>query len=164
MRKGLTPVLATVLLMTISVGATASAYVFLTDVQEQAQESAKERLSEQRQEARTSINMEFVYNGTDGHTIFNLRNTGETTLVIQDENRKRLNVFVDGRPVGTGGRAWEYAADSVSPPVRLNPSQSRAINSTARFPSPQESQLLQVTGPSETRDAHTCYNSGANSC
>jgi hypothetical protein len=164
MTKGLTPVLATVLLMTISVGATASAYVFLTETQQQARQSAEDRLSEQQQEAQASINMEFVYNGTDGHTMFNLRNTGEITLVIQDERRKRLNLFVNGRPVGTGGRAWEYAADSISPPVRLNPSQSRTINSTVPFPQPQQSQVLQITGPTETQDSHTCFNSGTNSC
>lgn len=158
MRKGLTPVLATVLLMTISVAATGSAYVFLTELQKEAQESAKQRLSEQQQEAKASVNMRTVYNGTDGYTVFNLQNTGSVTLTIEEDDNKRLNLYVDGRPDD-----WTYAG-SGGATVRINPSQSKLINTTEPFPDPGETQNLRVTGPKNTGDAHSCYNSGTNLC
>jgi archaellum component FlaG (FlaF/FlaG flagellin family) len=156
--KALTPVLATVLLMTVSVAATASAFVFLTDLQQQAQESARQRLSEQEEEASSSINMRTVYNGTDGYTIFNLQNTGSTTLTIEEDDQELLNLYINGRP-----HNWKYVGSDPSN-VRLNPTQSKRINSTQLFPRPNKAQNLRVTGPSSTEDAHRCYNDGTNLC
>jgi archaellum component FlaG (FlaF/FlaG flagellin family) len=158
MSKGLTPVIATVLLMTISVAATGSAYIFLTDLQSEAQESARDRLSEQEREAQSSINMRTVYRGADGYTVFNLQNTGSVSIAIEEDGSRLLDVYVDGQQVD-----WDYVG-SGSSTVRLNPSQSKVINSTETFPGNGDAQQLLATGPDGTEDAHTCYNSGTNIC
>lgn len=159
MKKGLTPVLATVLLMTISVGAVGSTFVFLQETQSEAQETAKETIDAQQKDAESSINIEFAFNGTDGYTIFSLRNTGDATITLEGDEQKQLLVYVDGDRV-----EWNYTASSVSPPVRLDPDQAREINTTERFPSKSDSIILKASGPDGTEDAHTCYNSGSASC
>ncbi len=164
MSEGLTPVIATVLLMTISVGAVGSTFVFLQETQSEAQETAKETIDTQQSDVRASINMEFAYNGTEGHTIFSLRNTGDSSITLEDDERKQLRLFVNGRPVGGSGAGWEYTTSSVSPPVTLDPGQTKNINTTKKFPGKSTSQVLKVSGPKGTEDAHNCYNSGSNSC
>lgn len=167
-RKGLTPVIATVLLITITVAATVSAFTFMNNIQEQFKESSEDRMNQEQKEARSDINMEYVYNSSDGYIILNVRNTGSISIEVEENNRKVWNLFAEGRPVGGGGTGWIYMDANKRGPgveeVLINPQETIAINTTVKYPSQGSDKLIKISGPYSTSDSHVCYNSGSPSC
>lgn len=159
--KGITPVIATVLLITITVAATASAFTFMTQIQDDFKESSEDRLNQQQKESKSDFNIEFVYNSSDGYIMMSVRNTGSMTMEVEDDNNKVWNLFADGKPT-----TWKYqdsakqSADSVS----IDPQQSITLNTTVKFPSEGSDKLLKLSGPHKTADSHVCFNSGRSSC
>jgi flagellin-like protein len=112
--KGVTPVIATVLLMTITVAATASAYTFMTGIQDDFMENTEDRLSSQEREAQSDINIETAYNSSDGYVLLSVRNTGSVTLEVEDENdNKAWDLYIEGRPNEWKHRGQEV--DSIAP-------------------------------------------------
>lgn len=163
-RKGLTPVIGAVLLIGISVAATGSAFVFLQSIQEGVQENSQNRLSENERKIQSSMNIENGYRGSANHIILNVRNTGDRSLLIQNEDGKRFwNIYVDGRPLEDGTTSWEFT-ESKTGQVYLNPQDMIPINTTEGFPSDGSSKLVRLTGSYETSDSINCFNSGGNFC
>ncbi len=159
--KGITPVIATVLLMTITVAATASAYTFMTGVQDDFMENTEDRLSNQERESQSDINIETAYNSTDGYIMLSIRNTGSLTLEVEDEDgNKAWDLFIDGRPKGDG-TGWEYRGSSRE---ALAPQATIGINTTEKFPAADSDTLIKLTGPNGVSDSKVCYNSGSASC
>ena len=167
-RKGVTPVVATVLLMTITIAATASAFTFMTQVQDDFKESSEERVNEGQREAQSDINIEYAYNSSDGYIMLSVRNTGSISLAVEEDNQKLWNLFVEGRPVGGDGTGWVYMDSSKRGPgvesVVLDPQQTLSINTTAKYPSQGSDKLIKLNAPYESSDSHVCYNSGGASC
>lgn len=163
--KGLTPVIATVLLISISVAATASAYTFITTMQEQTQQHWEDQFSQQELESQSGVNIEYVYRSNDGYTILNIRNTGSIGIDFKDNNRKRFNLYVDGRPI-EGGTGWKFLDNEKQndEDVILHTQETIAINTTEEFPSEGEDRFIRLFGPYDTGDAYVCYNSGDSSC
>lgn len=168
--KGITPVIATVLLITISVAATASAYTFITSTQKAFWQNQKDDLRQQERRSKADINIEYVYNSTGNFVFMNIRNTGSITLPINKSGRKLLSLYADGRPVtsdvGGNAKGWKYTTGSQAPsnPVLLNPSGMLTINTTVTFPVRGNSKAFKLVGPYKTSDSHVCFNSGSPSC
>lgn len=159
--KGITPVIATVLLMTITVAATASAYTFMTGIQDDFMDSTEDRLNNQEREAKSDINIETAYNSSDGYLILSVRNTGSLTLNVEDsDGNKAWDLFIDGRPVDDG-TGWEYRGNSKT---SLAPQETIGINTTAKFPPSDSDALISLAGPNSASDDKVCYNSGSTSC
>ncbi len=169
-RKGITPVVATVLLITISVAATASAYTFITKTQKQVGESFEQDLNQEERRMQSDINIEYAYNSTGRFVFMNVRNTGSVTLPVNKSGRKYLTLYADGRPVsssaGDNGQGWKYADPShdISNEDHLDPEELLTINTTVRFPSSGNSKSFKLVGSYDTSDSHVCYNSGTASC
>lgn len=159
--KGITPVIATVLLMTITVAATASAYTFMTGVQDDFMKNTENQLTDQERKSQSDINIETAYNSTDGYLILSVRNTGSLTLEVEDDQDNKVwDLYIDGRPVGDGS-GWDYRGstkDSLAPQDTIN------INTTKSFPAPDSDTLIRLTGPNSVADSKICYNSGSASC
>lgn len=158
-RKGITPVIATVLLMTITVAATASAFTFMNGIQNDLKENTEDRLSQQERESQSNIDIETAYNSTDGYIIVSVRNTGSLTLQIRDETRL-WSMFTNGSPVGDGTE-WEYRNEERD---YISPQQTVNLNTTEKFPDPGSDTLIKITGPNGVSDSKVCFNSGAASC
>jgi len=160
-RKGITPVVATVLLITISVAATATAYTFITGAVEDIGGNFEDDIREEEKRANSGMNIEYVYNSTDGFTFLVLRNTGTIALPVNESGQKTVNMYVEGQP-----QDWKYVDRSQAPEesVILSPEETLTINSTSEYPPGGESILFKFTGPYETSDSHSCYNTGASSC
>lgn len=160
-RKGITPVIASVLLMMITVAATASAYTFMTGVQDDFMDNTQDRLNQQEKKSQSDLNIETAYNSTDGYIILSVRNTGSLTLEVEsDSGNKVWDLFVQGRPVGDGS-GWTYRGSGKD---ALAPQETIGINTTRQFPAPGADKLVKVTGPNSVADTKVCYNSGSPSC
>jgi len=159
--KGITPVIASVLLMTITVAATASAYTFMTGIQEDFMENTENQLEDQERNSQSDINIETAYNSTDGYIILSVRNTGALTLEVEDSSGNKLwNLFVEGRPVD-GGTGWTHrgsVTESIAPQATIG------INTTTKFPGPGKDKLMKLTGSNGVSDSKVCYNAGSASC
>lgn len=160
-KKGITPVVGAVLLIGISVAASVSAFTFLNDVQNSLQESSEEKISSQQEDLRKSINIEFVYNSTDNHTLLSVRNTGEIAVLPKDGGRKTWSLFIDGRPV----ESWEFenAAYESEDTVSIDPQGTVTINTSVNYPPADTEQNIQLSGASVS-DTHVCYHTGSESC
>jgi len=147
--------------MTITVAATASAYTFMTGIQNDFMDNTEERLNNQEKEAQSDINIETAYNSTDGYIILSVRNTGSLTLKVEDSDGNKVwNLFIDGRPVD-GGAGWKHRGGSKT---ALAPQETMGINTTVKFPGNDNDTLIKLTGPNSVSDSKVCYNSGSSSC
>ncbi|MFB6213599.1 MAG: hypothetical protein ABEJ07_03500 [Candidatus Nanohaloarchaea archaeon] len=169
-KKGITPVVATVLLITISIAATASAYTFVTSAQKDVANNIEDNLRQQERRQKSNINIEYVYESTGGFVFMNVRNTGSITIPVNRSGRKLFSLYADGRPVssdaGSNGKGWKYTdmAQAPASQVLLDQSEVLSINTTVRFPAPDSRKSFKLVGPYRTSDSHVCFNSGTASC
>ncbi len=166
--KGITPVVATVLLLTISVAATATAYNFIIDTQERVAQGLEEDLTTQELKQQSDISIDFAYNSTGNFTLINLRNSGSISIPINESGMKPLRLYADGRPVesevGGPGEGWKYGdSDDQAPEERIliDPDETRTINTTVQYPVRGESKAFRFVGPYDSVASKTCYNSGS---
>jgi len=159
--KGVTPVIATVLLIMISVGATASAFTFMNTIMNSQQEQIENRLTQEELEDQTSFNIDYVYNSSDGYTLMSVRNSGQRAIQIEENNEKLWTLFVDGGP-----DEWIYENTTYQSmeDLSIDPSRTITLNTTAKYPSKNDDLHIQLSGPYEASDSYVCYNSGSQSC
>lgn len=163
-RKGITPVIATVLLILVSVAATVSAFTFLTSIQDQAQSSWEERFSEQELETKSDIGIEFMYNKST-YLLMNVRNTGSVTVPVKEEGNLVWDLYIDGRPLDGGADSWSLTDPQDSQEqVLLDAQETVVVNTTVDFPSEGEDTAVEINGPYGISASSVCYNSGAGSC
>lgn len=131
--KGVTPVIATVLLIGISVGATFTAYTFLMDASDRTQEGYEERIEQENLEDETAIDIERVYNSSGGYAFLLIRNLGSRPVtLVNDAGDRYLSVFVDGEPVGSTPQDWSFVGSSQD---KVGRDSTVTINTTVLFPS-----------------------------
>jgi len=158
-RKGVTPVIATVLLITISVAATASAYTFINTIQSDIQSHFEEDLTEEQRQQQSSFNIEYVYENDD-YIFLSLRNTGTLELVMKDGDDYRLDLYTEQRPISTD--EWSFVSEEDQ--VSLRSEQTTTINTSEAFPDEGDSVFLELYGPFQTSSTYVCHNSGSSSC
>lgn len=165
--KGVTPVIAVVLLITISVAATGTAYTFIINAQESAQESYEERFTQRQIEQRTDLGIEHVYNNSDGDALMVIRNTGSLTQKIEEGDQKFLTVYDNGDPVGGDGTGWTYVESSLNDPsvseVNVSSQDTIPINTTVAFPSSGEKRF-KVVGRYGSEDTVVCVANSQGIC
>ncbi len=100
MRKGLTPIIAMVLLLMLAIAAGGMLFVFATKIQGTMQRQVEEDVVRQTFAQRMSLSIVSVYNGTGtsypGNIAVLVRNVGAVTI---DDITKYVNLLVDGKPV-----------------------------------------------------------------
>lgn len=163
--KGITPVIAVVLLITISIAATSAAYEFIMSAQQDAKDNFEQKFSQQELEENTELDIENVYR-SGSYAIISVRNTGTIEHVIEtkEENgdsTKYWVLYMNNNPVGPdseGGTAWEYIngnrPSGPDKPVVLNPGSTININTTMHFTSGQNS--FRLIGRYGSRDTYIC--------
>lgn len=156
-RKGITPVVATVLLIMISVGSVVSAYSFINDAQKKAQENFEDRLSGDEE---AEINLEGAYNNTN-YTTLSVRNTDDVTLPIKEDGEKIWSLYVNGVPT-----EWKFIDDEKKNKdfVAVNNSATVEINSTEDYPVEEEETAFKLTVQNGGSDSLICYHTGSDSC
>lgn len=129
--KGVTPVVATVLLIGISVGATFTAWTFVLDAKGEAQDNYEERVNRERLEEQTAIDIERVYRSGNDYAFLIVRNIGSRPITLQEDGTRYLSMFVDGQPVGNTPEDWEYVGSSQD---KIDSGATITLNSTEKFP------------------------------
>jgi len=157
-RKGITPVVATMLLLLIAVAAVGSASVFLQDTLTDVQDGLEGQVEHEERVDSTDIRIEFAYNQTD-YILVDVVNSGTETLEIEEDGNKLWNLYIDNRP-----ETWEYVDDAQGGDVLLNPEDTITLNTTEEFPPEEESKEISLNAPYDTSDSYVCFNEGGNNC
>ena len=159
-RKGITPIVATVLLMLMAVAAVGSASVFLDDTLTGLQENLEGDLEEEQTVEASDLRIQSAYKGVGGKINIDVRNSGSVTLNIERDGSKLWNLYIDGRP-----QEWTYIDSSRGGgDESITPNEVISLNTTTDYPSSGSSKELSLNGPFETEDTYICFNSGGPSC
>jgi len=170
MRKGITPVIAVVLLLLITVGAVASAWGLYQEITSDT--SQLDQLNQQRQAQATEISFSSVYNAGGGINV-SLRNTGSRTVNMSDE--LEMSFVPDGSDsgvsyqvytstTGNGNGNLECLQNMFGDNESVEPGDSYTCDTGVDFPSATSSVGLQVdyTATGKSWD-HTCNPSTSSS-
>ena len=96
-RKGITPVIAIVLLLMMTVAAAGMAYVWIMSLQEDIEEQANEGIRKQQTDASAVIAIESVWeDSVTGNIFFMLRNSGTHTFTTAQVSQ--FGYYIDGAP------------------------------------------------------------------
>lgn len=136
-RKGITPVIAIVLLLMMTVAAAGLAYSWIMSMQETAQAGISEDISARMETMRAGITIISVWQTgatPDTGISMAIKNSGSSTF--QDAEIDDFQVFVDGKPPTTGG----CLADSD-----IGPGKTFTCTHDAAFPGSGESVTIRVS-------------------
>lgn len=165
--KGLTPVIATVLLITISLAATGTAYQFIQNAQEAQRKSYYEDFNQRQVTQGTDMDIESIYESS-GNTYIILRNTGRLRLLMDEDDEKSIEILVDGQLRQSGGEPdWSYASGDPNPggSTFISPSESIVLQTDGGYyPSSGSQNEFKLVGRYGTTTYYTCYNDGSGSC
>lgn len=165
--KGVTPVVATVLLITISIAATGTAYTFIQNAQQSAQEQYYEDLNRQQVEEGTNFDVESMYEAASGNTTAVVRNTGRLRLMLDKNDNKQMDVLADGQLVNPQP-GWEYDGGDPNPTpgetTFLPPTETVTIEIYDQFPGSSSQKRFKLVGRYGTTSFYTCFNDGSNTC
>ncbi len=161
MSKGVTPVVATALLLGISVSAVATASIFMGDVLQNTGDQFEQDLRQQERQEQSNFAIEYGYNSSGGWTLLDVRNTGSRTLTVEEGGNKVWTLYVDGQP-----QDWGYVTQSLrnQNQVGVDPREVLRINTSVRYPLSGDTVEFEVRGGYNTRSAIVCTHSGQPSC
>ena len=129
--KGVTPVVATTMLVLIAMGASFTAYNFIQGTIQDFQDRTEDKLSEEELKSGSEIGIDSAYNNTSNITMI-VRNTGQ--YPVEYEN---WQMFVDGRP---------RTSDSNIPSTGgLKPQNTTTLNTDIQFPS-SDVKVIEIKG------------------
>lgn len=161
-RKGITPVVATVLLISIGIAAVGSAGIFVQNLGDMLRGNAEDTIANENAIENSDISIEYAFENPSGDISIDVRNTGGTTLEVVDEGDRLWNLYVDGQPE----TAWEFADTSLNGAdnVDLTPQQQVRIDTNVDYPSSGNSKRVQVSGTFETQSSVICSYNADGSC
>jgi flagellin-like protein len=149
-RKGITPLVGTALLVLIAISAVTSAAVFLRDTTSDIQENVNDKIAEDRMRENSGIDIEYAYENSDGNVSLVLRNTGQYTLAIEEDNSKKWNMYSNGTPTD-----FSYAGGPVSEKF-IDAGESVTLNAFEDFPASGQYLNLRVEGPYGLESSAIC--------
>lgn len=162
-RKGVTPVIATVLLIAISVSAVVTASVFIGDMVGDVRQNIARQLGVQNKEQKSEITVIQGYND-GGNIMIEVRNEGDISLYFKKNGDKMWNLYVDGKPGPSGWGASSSTLSSQSD-ILIDPHETLMIDTNEAFPSTGNSKTLELNGQYGISSAIVCDNvNGENSC
>ncbi|MFP4038192.1 MAG: hypothetical protein ACLFTA_00210 [Candidatus Nanohaloarchaea archaeon] len=159
MSKGITPVVATTLLMLIAVAAVGSASVFLEGTIDDLQTGLEDEMEHDEMVEASDIRVDRAYRGTNGYLMIDVENSGSVTLDIERDGTKLWNLYVEGRP-----QSWEYFDSSRGGDESIDPGEIVGFNSTVSYPSSGDSVEFSFNAPYRSSDSYICYSEGGNFC
>lgn len=159
-RKGVTPVVATSLLLLISVATVSSSAIFLSGTINDVGEGVKDRLGVDSQRENAELSIDYGYNGSDGDIWLDITNDGSITLALQEDSVDLWNFYIDGQKVNNWGYAYGLPSQNA-----INPGDTVTIDTNRSYPSLSNSKTVTLRGQYETSSSIVCSNSnGEQSC
>ena len=134
-RKGITPVIALVLLLMMTVAAAGMAYIWFQDVQQETQDTVSDSLAERTGQMAGAVSIDAVYEDADVTQVA-IRNTGSTTFATA------VVVYAGASPCGAAtvnapqssvvvACAGQALADGIV--IRAIPPQGTAVSVTCDY-------------------------------
>lgn len=154
--KGVTPVVATAILLFIAIASVGTASVFLDDLVESIQEALESDLEREERIEQSEISIITVYNNSEGELGLTVENTGSITLDIEEDGVKIWNVYTDGSPA----EDWETVDDIE----RLDPVELVEIEVEEGFPEDGEETEIEVQAQYESSARYICTGTGEPTC
>lgn len=155
--KGVTPIIATALLIGIAVSTALTASVFMQNSLDDVRSGFEDDLQEGEREDQAELSIEYGYN-QGGYTLIDIRNTGSIALPIRENGNATLAVYMDGRPAEN----WEYLVGADK--TVLSQDSRITINTSESFPVQGNYTNIEITGPYSVESSIVCYNDGSPSC
>ncbi len=150
MRKGLTPIIAMVLLLMMAVAAAGLMYTFAFNLQTKAQEGVEqtttELIEQQQQYAQTRLAVDSVYNTSSGNIGVVIRNVGSKTIA----EGETIGLYIDGVKQDLTGTTCD----------NLAPQNTCVVQTNTAFPAAGEKSVIRVVAPSGVSTTYTCYSDG----
>lgn len=156
-RKGLTPVVGAVLLITVTVAASVSAFTFLNEIRLDIQENSEQQIQDQRQDLNNEMDIEYAYNNSDGDIMLSIRNTGKIGLIPKEDGEKIWSLFINGRPA----KNW-MINDRSGNTISINPQGTIIIDTEKTYPTADNQTSIEILGP-KVSDSYVCYYTGSSS-
>jgi len=154
-RKGVTPVVATALLIGIAVSTALTASVFMDNTLSNVKGNFEDDINDRDRESDSGMTIQYGYE-QGGYLFTDVRNTGSIALPLKDNDTRTLSVYMDGRP----NDDWEYLSDRDV----LGQDATVTINTSRPFPGQGNSTEVDIRGAYGTESSIICYNDGSNSC
>ena len=158
MSKGVTPVLATALLIMISVAAVGSAALMIEDVRESLIGQVENQQEYQKMVENTDLAVDFAKNSSDGYLLIDIRNSGSVNQPLYEDNTKYMDLYIDNRP-----QEWEFV-DDPGDDYSLLPGATVRINTTEKFPAAGKTVKASFMAPYHSSAAKYCSSQGDPTC
>ncbi len=141
-RKGITAVVAIVLLLMMTVAAAGLAYMWVGGLQQGAQQTGTEGVGQIKEQTQTALSIDSMWssnatNSSSGNISFTLRNSG--TFAFDDLSK--LTLYVDGQNVNN----YTGPLPSVSGP--LAPKEVKTIGTNITYPTVGTPKILRFVTP-----------------
>lgn len=164
-RKGVTPVIATVLLITIAIASVSTAAVFFSEIAEQITQNVEDDLSQQERVDRSQITIETGFED-NGDIILDIRNTGSIAMPVRGSNDDRWSIFLDSRPVDRENGEWDYYDTSIGneEDYYIDPQETIRLRIIDEFPDSGGSVIIETNAPYESGSTILCDDSGDQRC
>ncbi|MFB6245036.1 MAG: archaellin/type IV pilin N-terminal domain-containing protein [Candidatus Nanohaloarchaea archaeon] len=163
-KKGVTPVVATALLIGISVSASYAAYSFLSGTQGDVREGYEKKFQREELVEKTRIDIETIYNSSNHWAFVRIRNTGSRDIRINSTDKPEevyWSMYVDEKPVGNPeGTGWKFWNNEKA---ELSPQETITLNSTSRFPE-SSAKEFRVTARYEAESVSLCRPAEGSPC
>ncbi|MFB6180324.1 MAG: archaellin/type IV pilin N-terminal domain-containing protein [Candidatus Nanohalobium sp.] len=156
MRKGVTPVVATIFLLAIAISSVVTASVFMNNSLNQVKDDFTSELSDQQKRDKSELTIEYAGKDSRGKIYIELRNTGTIPLPLYRSGRTTLSLYEEGVPVPNSN--WSFSGSSRDV---LRTSSKITLDTKIDFPSVSSYKKVEVRGPYGTDSQILCYNDGS---
>jgi len=153
-RKGVTPVIATSLLILIAISAVTTTAVFLQDTTDDLKDSVNDKLTEDEMKENSAISISYGFNNSQGEISLIVRNAGKYTLLVEEDDNKNWNLYDQGRPQG-----FNYSNYSNPSNVPLDPGEQIAIDTNVGYPT-SNPKILELEGSYGVSASIICTSEG----
>jgi FlaG/FlaF family flagellin (archaellin) len=160
--KGVSPVVAEVLLLAIAITSVSSAAVFLNDTFDGLQDGINSWLGGVEEEESSEISVDQAYNES-GYLVVDVRNDGDISLKVEEDDVKLWTMFAEENGNGEKPVEWEYFSGSSyrsQSDVLLGVNSDISINTTLEFPESRNQTLIEINGPNEISAGTVCFSQG----
>lgn len=147
-RKGITPVIAIVLLLMMTVAAAGMAYVWIMSLQEQIQQTGQEGVDKTKKDASAALSIESGWN-QGGNLYVALKNAG--TYTFSTGEVAAFTYYINGQPKATATTCTGLSA----------PSTICQINTAVSYPSVGSKVVVKVDAGFGNQAVYSCMNKTA---
>ena len=146
-RKGITPIIAIVLLLMMTVAAFGLTFVWVQETQSEIQESISQDITDITDKNSATFNIESIYNTTAGKIEIILRNTGRYTF----KDLGAFSIYVDG----------QFKTTYTNDITEFEPQSIGTLTSTDNWSDFDDSKThsIKIVSPMSTETAYTCVPS-----